>query len=136
MDVREFISERDTFAKHLGIEIIEDGPGYARVTMTVDERHLNGLNILHGGAAFALADLAFAVASNSHGKVAVAINANISFLAAARKGAILYAEAREKSLNPKLATYDIDVTDDKGKLIATFNGMVYRKKDTLSDACK
>jgi acyl-CoA thioesterase len=101
--------------------------------MPVKEEHLNGLDIVHGGATFTLADLAFAVASNSHGKVAVAINANVSYMAAAKKGATLYAEAREKSRNHKLATYEVEVSDDNGELVAVFNGMVYRKKSDLPE---
>jgi acyl-CoA thioesterase len=130
---KDFIAERDRFARALDIEILLEGPGYAKVRMPVDERHLNGLDIAHGGATFALADLAFAVASNSHGNVAVAVNANISYMAAARKGATLFAEAHETSRNPKLATYDVKVTDEEGTLIATFSGMVYRKKDKLPE---
>jgi acyl-CoA thioesterase len=133
MGAREFIAEKDRFARHLGIEILLEGPGYAKVRMPVKEEHLNGLDIVHGGATFALADLAFAVASNSHGKVAVAINANVSYMAAAKKGATLYAEAREKSRNHKLATYEVEVSDDNGELVAVFNGMVYRKKSDLPE---
>ena len=43
----------------------------------------------------------------------------------------LTAEAREVSRNPKLASYTITITDDSGDLIATFQGMVYRKKNKL-----
>ena len=44
----------------------------------------------------------------------------------------LLAEAKEISLNPKLATYAIEVTDDSGEIVATFEGMVYRKKQTIA----
>ncbi|MHC5172698.1 MAG: PaaI family thioesterase [Planctomycetota bacterium] len=67
-----------------------------------------------------------------HGVVAVAINANISFVKAATSGT-LTAEAREQSINPKLATYLVDVTDDEGDRVATFQGMVYRKKPRPSE---
>jgi acyl-CoA thioesterase len=40
---------------------------------------------------------------------------------------ILFAEAEEISLNPKLGTYAVRVTDEHGELIATFQGMTYRK---------
>jgi len=90
---------------------------------------------VHGGAIFALADLVFAAASNSHGTVAVAINANISFLKASA-GGTLFADAREISKNPKLGTYTIDVTNEDGDVIAVFQGMVYRKKDKIEDFIK
>ena len=98
--------------------------------MVINDSHLNGVNVVHGGAIFTLADLAFAAASNSHGTVAVAINASIWFVTAAREGT-LYAEAKEVSRNPKLATYSIQVTDDSGDIVAHFEGMVYRKKDQI-----
>lgn len=126
MDKARALLSKDEFAKHNGIELAEIGPGTARAVMTVGKEHLNGVGIVHGAAIFSLADFAFAAASNSHGVVAVAINANISFVKAAKSGT-LTAEAREQSINPKLATYLIDVTDDQGDLVATFQGMVYRK---------
>jgi acyl-CoA thioesterase len=122
--------KNDRFARHSGIELLEIGAGRAKAKMAITDSHLNGVNVVHGGAIFTLADLAFAAASNSHGTVAVAINASIWFVKAARGGA-LYAEATEVSRNPKLATYSIQVTDDAGEIVASFEGMVYRKKDQI-----
>lgn len=122
--------KNDRFAKHSGIELMEVAKGRAKAKMVVTDSHLNGVNLVHGGAIFTLADLAFAAASNSHGTVAVAINASIWFVKAAREGT-LFAEAREVSRNPKLATYSIEVTDEAGEIIAVFEGMVYRKKDPI-----
>ena len=121
---------KDLFAKHNGIELVEVSVGTAKAVMTIQKEHLNGVGSVHGGAIFALADFVFAAASNSHGTIAVGINANISYVKAAFKGA-LTAEAKEVSINPKLATYAIQVTDDSGDLVASFQGMVYRKKDRL-----
>ncbi len=128
--IKEFF-RKDRFAEYVGIELLEVSEGSARARMEVKEHHLNGVGIVHGAAIFSLADLAFAVASNSHGTVALAINADISFMKAATKGAVLYADAREVSRNPKLASYTIRITDGDGDLIALFQGMVYRKKDRL-----
>jgi len=122
--------KNDRFARHSGIELVEIGPGRAKARMTVSDAHLNGVNLVHGGAIFTLADLVFAAASNSHGTVAVAINASIWFVKAAKQGT-LSAEAVETSRNPKLATYSIKVTDDVGETVALFEGMVYRKKDQI-----
>jgi len=99
--------------------------------MRIEDHHRNGINVVHGGAIFTLADLAFAAASNSHGTVAVAINASIWYVKAALEGSLL-ATAREVSLNPKLATYSIEVTDEDGEIVAVFEGMVYRKKQAIA----
>ncbi|MGC8718950.1 MAG: hydroxyphenylacetyl-CoA thioesterase PaaI [Thermodesulforhabdaceae bacterium] len=125
----------DQFAKHLGITLVECSAGYAKVRMPVSKEHLNGVGIAHGGAIFSLADCAFAVASNSHGTVALAINVAISFFRAVREG-VLFAEAREVARNPKLATYEVTVTDEKGEPIALFQGTVYRKSELLADVIK
>ena len=124
---------RDKFAEHAGIELMEASPGRAKARMKIEDYHLNGVGIVHGGAVFTLADLVFAVASNSHGRVAVAINASISYYKAVSEG-VLIAEAEETSLNPKLAGYTIRVTHETEGLIAVFQGMVYRKKESLPEA--
>ena len=120
----------DKFAEHNGIELLEVSEGRARAKMDITTQHLNGAKVVHGGAIFTLADFAFAAASNSHGTIALAINANISFVKAVTEG-ILVAEAKEISLNPKLATYTINITNEHNDLIAIFQGMVYRKKDSI-----
>ncbi len=130
-EMERFIAN-DLLARHLGIEIVEYSEGRARAKMEVTSHHLNSAGILHGGATFALADTVFAVASNSHGTLAVAINASISFFKAVRSG-VIFAEAEEVSLNPKLATYLIKVQDETGEVIALFQGTVYRKKERLCD---
>ncbi len=123
----------DTFAKLLGIELIDFSPGRARCSMKITEHHLNGLGTGHGGAIFSLADFAFAVACNSHGTVAVGIKTDMAFVQAAKPGATLYADAVEESRNPKIGTYDVHITDDQGELIAIFHGLAYRKKDSIAD---
>jgi acyl-CoA thioesterase len=116
----------DKFSGHVGIELIEVSEGRAKAKMKINEHHLNSMGTVHGAALFALADLVFAVASNSHGTIAMAINAHISYIKAARKG-FLWAEGKEMSLNPKLATYTIHIRGDNNDLIAIFQGMVFRK---------
>lgn len=128
--VREYF-KHDKLAEYMGMEIADVEPGRAVIRMPVRECHMNSLGMVHGGATFSLADFAFAVASNSHGTTAVAINASIFFMKAVR-GGVLTATARETSRNPKIGTYNIDITDDEGALIATFQGMVYRKKDPIA----
>jgi len=124
---------RDRFARDMGIELVAVSPGRATARLEITEAHHNGLGMAQGGAVFTLADLAFAAASNSHGTVAVAINASISFMKATA-GGVLTAEAEEITANPKLSTYTVRVTDDTGDVVAIFQGMAYRKKEPLVPA--
>jgi acyl-CoA thioesterase len=70
--------EKDSFARENGVHITEVRQGFARTVMTVEPRHLNAVGIVQGGAVFTLADLAFALACNSHGVVAVACQVDIT----------------------------------------------------------
>lgn len=122
----------DRYAALTGVEIVEAGKGYCKACLKIEDKHLNAANVVQGGAIFTLADLAFAVASNSHGQLALAINVNISFLRGTSTGT-LYATATEVAEPNRLGAYDVLVSDEKGEIIARFNGMVYRKKQQLPD---
>ena len=126
---KDRFAEKDLFARHVGIELLEMSKGRAVGRLKIESRHLNGLGLTQGGAVFTLADLAFAAASNAEGPPAVAINATISNVKATTEGAVLTAVATELSRNAKLATYSVHVTDDAGDMVAVFQGMVYIKKD-------
>ena len=122
--------EKDRFAKENGIRVVEIRLGFARTEMTVEPRHLNSVGILQGGALFTLADFAFAVASNSHGVVAVACQADVTWFKAVRSGK-LTAMAEEISRTRKLSTCLVHVTDDAGESVALFKGIAYIKATPL-----
>lgn len=128
-DLRQYF-EKDRFAKHNGIEILEISPGKATARMTVEDHHLNAADVVHGGAIFTLGDLVFAVASNSHGNISLGISVSVSYIKAARAGT-LFAEAREVSRNHKLGTYSIEVKNEHSEIIAMMIGTVYRKKEEI-----
>ncbi len=127
--VKEFFTQ-DRYAQLSGIELLSVAPGRAVAQMPIAPHHLNAVGIVQGGAVFTLADLAFAAASNAHGRMAVSVNASITFMKAIRSGT-LRAEAREVSANEKLGSYTVDITSDTGDLIAVFHGLVYRKAAPL-----
>ena len=131
--IKQFFEKNDKFADHVGIKLLEASAGRAKAKMEIKKHHLNGVSTVHGAAIFTLADFVFAVASNSHGTIAMGINVSISYLKAIREG-ILYAEAKEVSKNPKLAAYQVRVTDAGGDIVAMFQGMVYRKREAIITA--
>ncbi len=121
----------EPYAKKIGMRLVEVGEGYAKVEMDVTPDMDNIFGMLHGGAIFSLIDEAFEVSCNSHGTVALALNVNISYLAAPEPGSRLTAESRELNRTRKTGLYDIRVTDDKGRLIAATQALAYRKPDPL-----
>ncbi len=128
-----WMEQHDRFARLLGMELEEVSAGYARVGMTITADMLNSVGITHGGVTFGLADFAFAVASNSHGTVAVALNANMSYPAASREGDRLVAEAREENRTGRTGLYTVEVKTADNKLVGHFTGNVFRRSDSISE---
>jgi len=128
--LKRFFNSRDRLCKTLGIEVTEIGLGTATTAMTVAEMHLNGADIVQGGALFTLADLAFGAASNSHGTLSLGINASISFTKPGL-GGVLKAHARETAAAGPLSTYVVEIQNEDGETIATFQGTAYRKREHI-----
>jgi acyl-CoA thioesterase len=115
--------ESDHAARAAGAEIVEPGPGRAVVRLTVRPDMLNGHALAHGGYLFLLADTAFAYACNGYGPVTVARSCHIEFLAPAREGDVLEAEATERTRTGRNGIYDVAVRRPAdGTLIAEFRG--------------
>ncbi len=121
--VAETMLAREGTGPTWGIAIEEAGEGYARISMTVHADMLNGHRIAHGGMIFALADTAFAYACNSRNEATVAQQASIAFLAQAREGDFLIAEAREASRAGRSGVYQVGVRTADGGVIAEFTGL-------------
>ena len=118
--------ERDRASQALGMRIAAVKPGAARVVMRVRADMVNGHGLCHGGLVFALADSAFAFACNSHNDSTVAAAAAIDFLAGAREGDELTAEASELWRTRRNGIYEIIVVNQRGERVALFRGRSYR----------
>lgn len=116
----------DRYAKLVDIKLVKIDLGYAVAQMEISEKHLNGVNIVQGGAIFTLADYAFAAAANSKGVVTLGINASISYFKSP-KGKLLTAEAKEITSSKRICSYNVDIFDENNDLIARFNGTGYIK---------
>ncbi len=127
----KWILERDAFSAWLGIELIEIKPGSATLRMIVRKEMLNGLSMAHGGIAYSLADSAAGYASNSYGKIAVAVDNSMTYPVPVHEGDVLTAHAQELSTTNKLGIYDVTIAKGDGTKVALFRGMVYRTQKDL-----
>ena len=123
---RERLIRSDPYSARLGIELDDVGPGTAQTSLTIDEDHRNFHGMAHGGAVYSLADVAFAAASNAAGEDAFALETNISYLEAADVGTTLTATAERTHETRRTGEYEIVVTDDGERRVATFRGRVYK----------
>jgi acyl-CoA thioesterase len=125
--------ERDPASQALGMLLDEIRPGYARMSMPVRRDMINGHGTCHGGYVFMLADSAFAFACNSHNFNTVGAGCSIDYVAPAREGDLLTAEAVEQALLGKTGIYDITVTNQHGQKIALFRGKSHRVAGHVAD---
>lgn len=111
----------DRASAALGIELVAHGPGWSRTAMSVRPDMVNGHEIAHGGLLFTLADTAFACACNSWGPVTVAAGGEITFVAPARLGDVLEADAQVRTRYGRHGIYDVTVR--RGEVVlAEFRG--------------
>jgi len=122
----ETVFQSDAYVSELGAKLVEWDGGRAVFRLAPGPRHLNFVGSVHGGALFSLADAALGVASNSWGRVCVALTIEAQFLSAPA-AEVLIATAVERSRTRRTAAYAIDVTsEDDGALRATFAAMTFR----------
>jgi acyl-CoA thioesterase len=115
----------DYFGELLGIKVIEVRSGYAKVSLTIARDHLNFAGFAHGGVIFALADCAFAEASNAGDAQAVAVQVNINYIRPCSEGDTLIAEASRVSEGKTFSLFSVTVTKED-KTVALFSGLAYK----------
>ncbi|QUJ76435.1 hydroxyphenylacetyl-CoA thioesterase PaaI [Sulfitobacter albidus] len=113
----------DRASRALGMQLTTIAPGEATMTMQVTGDMLNGHGICHGGYIFTLADSAFAFACNSYNRLTVAQQNQITYITPGKPGETLTATARETALAGRSGVYDVEVTGDDGRTVATFRGL-------------
>lgn len=119
--------KNDRFANHVGIKLAEVSKGRAVTELKLEQHHLNGVGIVQGGVIFTLADYAFGAASNSYGFATVGLNISITYFKPPT-GKVIRAVAQEICTQNKICGYQVSVFDEDESLIATFNGLGYRKQ--------
>ena len=110
--------EQSTLASHIGIEFTEVGPDYLCARIPVDQRTVQPMGILHGGASVALAETIGSVASNmaipdTHSAVGLEINAN--HLRPAASGWV-NGRCTPIHLGRSTHVWHIELRDDQGRL--------------------
>ena len=106
----------------LGIETLDVGEDVARSRVAVTDRVRQPYGLVHGGVyaamAESLASIATAVAVHPEGNIAVGLSNQTNFMRPATEGHV-HAEARRRHRGRTTWIWDVDMTDDQGRLCAT-----------------
>ena len=112
----------EPIASFLNMRLMEISPGYSRVAMKLIPEYQNFNGMVFGGIVMAVADQAFAYASNSVAYPSIASQFNIHFVAGAETGDEINAECRVVRSGRRVGISEMTVTNQKGKLIARGTG--------------
>ena len=114
--------EREPIASFLKIKLLELTPGYAKVVMPLVPEYQNFNGLIFGGVIMAVADQAFAYASNTLALPSIASQFNIHFVAGAAVNDELIAECRVVRSGRRVGISEMIVTNQEGKIIAKATG--------------
>lgn len=123
-EAQEFFKD-DRFATENGITIEELSEEKCVTKLVVTDRHRNAVGGVMGGAIFTLADLAFSAHCNHLHKPSVGLQNSISYLSGA-KGDVLYATSRCTKDGRTTGFYEVEVTDNTGRLLATMSCICFK----------
>ena len=113
---------KEPIARFLKMRLVELTPGYAKVAMKVRPEYLNFNGLIFGGIIVAVADQAFAYATNSLIQPSIASQFNIHFIAGPSVNDELIAECRVVKSGRRVGISEMTVTNQEGKLIAKATG--------------
>ena len=111
------------FANFVGAVLDDTGEGYAHLSLTLDEKHMNPNGVVHGGVLTTLMDEACAHAVHAAGALKdgathASVDMSVSFLSGARAGDRLLFEGRTLRVGRSVAFTEAEVTRNGETLIA------------------
>jgi uncharacterized protein (TIGR00369 family) len=121
---------RTPFMKHLGMEFLEGGDGWAKLAMRYQDENSTAFKALHGGALSSLIDTTGAMAAWTTAEIATpkyfgsTVGINVNYLSGAI-GEDVFAEGRILKRGKEIIYSDVRVTNAAGKLLAQ-GTVVYR----------
>ena len=107
-------------SERMGIELVEARPGRVELRMPV-EGNTQPYGLLHGGASAGLAEQAGSIAAALHAgpeNIVVGVDLSCTHHRGAREGTVT-AVATPLSEGRTVCTYDIRISDDAGRPVAT-----------------
>jgi uncharacterized protein (TIGR00369 family) len=121
---------RTPYMKHLGMEFVEGGDGWAKLRMRYQDENSTAFKALHGGAISSLIDTTGAMAAWTTAEIATpkyfgsTVGINVNYLSGAI-GEDIFAEGRVLKRGKEIIYADVRVTNGAGKLLAQ-GTVVYR----------
>jgi len=117
-EYREELEGKNAFTRHNFFELEYAAADRAAYRLEIRPESRNPYGIVHGGALYAMADNAAGAAVHTDGGSYVTQHGDLHFLANQKSG-IIRAEARVRRRGRVTCLASVDITGEKGKLLAT-----------------
>jgi len=120
MDYEKLIqsrNEKNHYARHMGVRVVEIKEGYARAVMEVNEEFQNSANV-GDGCLFTLADVATGSAAASRGSSMTTISGSLDYLSPASASEKITAVSKEIKRGKKISFFEVEIFGETGKLVA------------------
>jgi 1,4-dihydroxy-2-naphthoyl-CoA hydrolase len=109
-----------TMVDHIGITITEVGQNFLKGTMPVDQRTVQPIGILHGGASVTLAEtlgsLGASMVVDNEKNYCVGLDINANHIRAAKNGFVT-GIARPIHVGSSTQVWSIEITDEENRLV-------------------
>lgn len=120
LSLADLVHTENTMGTHLGMQWVEVGNDYLKMSMPVDDRTKQPYGLLHGGASCALAETVGSVASyyvlDPSKYICVGLEINANHVRSAKQGLVI-ATATRLHLGSTTHLWDIKIHDENEKLI-------------------
>jgi 1,4-dihydroxy-2-naphthoyl-CoA hydrolase len=131
---------KGTLTEHLGIHFNAMGSDYLSAIMPIDQRTIQPMGILHGGATCALAETVGSVAANLcidlQNHLCVGLDINVNHIRSVKSGMIT-AIAKPLHLGKTTQVWEIKIYNEEKKLIAASRltmAVLSKKNPSLADS--
>lgn len=136
MEIAEICAEflkKSEYITYMGIELLSLDGEHARGRMPFADKYKNPYGSMHGGSLYAIADTIAGTLANMGGMAVTTVDGSLHFLAPAMDTEYIYCDARLRRGGAHLITVDVDITDDKGKLLDCGCFTFYKTTQKLQD---
>lgn len=129
-------AEYSAFGELVGYQLQDWQDGYAKVTLAIEQKHLNRSGVLHGGVLMTLIDATCGYtgtysADPQRPRRGFTLQLSTQFLATVKNGAVLTAEARQTGGGAKIFFAACEVRDQEGRLVGSGQGSFRHRRSAL-----
>ena len=125
------IAQKNAFAAHIGMELLEVNTGYAKGRIRMSKEHTNIYEGMHGGCAYALADTLAGIAAATYGSYVTTVSGTMNYLMPINHTEYVYCEAKVVRQGGRVGVYDTTLTNDAGELLSTATFTYYKMKEQI-----